>query len=107
MKRLTILILVLLAISTVVFTNNDRVLNAYASSNLTAEIAIEKSTKRVLYGSNIHAKKYVPQAMPTLTSTTEMAAKENVTHLITEKSHAEQIKHAPAETLQMALYPVC
>ena len=53
-----------------------------------------------------NAKFFVPQALPTLSSTTEMSEKENVTHLITEKSHAEQIKHSPAETLQMAMYPV-
>lgn len=49
---------------------------------------------------------FVPQAIPTLTSTKEMTPKENVTHLITEQNHAEQLQQNPPNTLKMALYPV-
>lgn len=49
---------------------------------------------------------FVPQAIPTLSSTKEMTAKENVSHLITEKNHAEQLQQNSPETLKMGLYPV-
>ena len=49
---------------------------------------------------------FVPQAIPTLTSTKEMTPKENVSHLITEQNHAEQLQQNPPNTLKMALYPV-
>lgn len=49
---------------------------------------------------------FVPQAIPTLSSTKEMIGKENVSHLITEKNHAEQLQQNPPETLKMGLYPV-
>lgn len=48
---------------------------------------------------------FVPQSIPTLNSTKEMTVKENVSHLITEKTHAEQLQQNPPETLKMALYP--
>ena len=35
-----------------------------------------------------------------------MTPKENVTHLITEQNHAEQLQQNPPNTLKMALYPV-
>lgn len=49
---------------------------------------------------------FVPQAIPTLASTMEMAEKENVSHLITEESHAQQLKQSHPKLLKMALYPV-
>lgn len=49
---------------------------------------------------------FVPQAIPTLASTLEMTEKENVTHLITKESHAQQLKQSHPKLLKMALYPV-
>ena len=49
---------------------------------------------------------FVPQAIPTLASTLEMTEKENVAHLITKESHAQQLKQSHPKLLKMALYPV-
>ncbi len=70
MKKLTILILILLTFSTVCYLKHDDIIKVDAVSNLTAEIAIERSTKRVLYGSNIHVKKFMASTTKILTAIT-------------------------------------